>query len=77
MYHCFNLVLMATSFCNLRCDYCYVGKKNQRRITEKQASRAIDRALASMITGGDLELGFFRRRAATGSRNGRRADRLC
>ena len=59
MYRCFNLVLMVTSFCNLRCDYCYVDKNRPRRMAPAQAITAIDRALASVNSGGDLELGFF------------------
>jgi len=59
MYHCFGLVLMVDHACNLRCRYCYNGKKFSRPMPEAFGRKAIDRALASQGSGGTLELGFF------------------
>lgn len=55
----FNLVLMVTHDCNLRCSYCYVGEKSRRVMPFEVGRAAIDRAVASLVAGGTLELGFF------------------
>lgn len=58
-YNRFTLILMMTHDCNLRCRYCYSGEKTKRKMPIKTALTAIKRAIASMIEGGCLELGFF------------------
>jgi uncharacterized protein len=55
----FCLVLMVTRACNMRCSYCYVGRKSARVMDEAVGRRAIDKAIASLTPGGTLELGFF------------------
>jgi uncharacterized protein len=50
---------MVTHACNLRCTYCYAGAKSARAMPDDVATKAIDRALASVEQGGVLELGFF------------------
>ena len=59
MYGKFNLTLMVNHACNLRCSYCYTGKKFFRAMPDEVAEHAIDRAVASLQPGGALELGFF------------------
>ena len=59
MYEQFGLVLTVTHACNLRCAYCYAGDKSARTMDPSVGRRAIDRAVASLSTGGTLELGFF------------------
>jgi len=59
VYRCFSLVLMVGHACNLRCSYCYTGRKFSRSMPEEAGWRAIDRALASLEPGGTLHLGFF------------------
>lgn len=59
MYPRFSLILMATHACNLRCSYCYVGQKSARSMPEAIGRKAIDRAMASLEPGGELQLGFF------------------
>lgn len=59
MYKCFGLTLTTTHACNLRCTYCYTGEKHRQTITEKIGRKCIDRAIASLSPGGQLELGFF------------------
>ncbi|HOX39837.1 MAG TPA: radical SAM protein [Candidatus Brocadiia bacterium] len=59
MYSRFGLVLMLNHSCNMRCDYCYVGRKFNRTMTPEIGMKAIDRAIASLEPGGKLELGFF------------------
>jgi uncharacterized protein len=58
-YECFDLVLMVTHACNLRCDYCYVGRKRPQSMDPLVGRKAIDRAVRSIQPGGLLELGFF------------------
>jgi uncharacterized protein len=58
-YERFHLVLMATHACNLRCDYCYTGRKFPRFMPADVGRTAIGRALRSLTPGGVLELGFF------------------
>jgi sulfatase maturation enzyme AslB (radical SAM superfamily) len=58
-YDCFHLVLMVTHQCNLRCDYCYTGRKSARSMSRRVGRVAIDRANHSLAPGGTLELGFF------------------
>jgi uncharacterized protein len=55
----FGLVLVVTHACNLRCSYCYTGRKFHRAMTLEVGQRAIDRAIGSLAAGGTLELGFF------------------
>lgn len=59
MYGTFDLVLMVNHACNLRCAYCYTGAKFWRSMPEPIALRCVERAVASLETGGALELGFF------------------
>ncbi len=59
MYREYGLVLMINHACNLRCTYCYTGRKFDRRMSDQVARKAINRALASVQPGGVLELGFF------------------
>lgn len=59
MYPRYGLVLMVTHACNLRCTYCYTGKKTARTMPTAVGRKAIDRAAASLAPGGTLELGFF------------------
>ncbi len=59
MYTRFGLVLMVTHACNLRCSYCYAGRKTALTMPEPVGRKAIDRAIASLAPGGTLELGFF------------------
>lgn len=58
-YDCFHLVLMVTHQCNLRCDYCYTGRKLARAMSPQVGRVAIDRAVRSLTPGATLELGFF------------------
>ena len=58
-YDCFHLVLMVTHACNLRCDYCYMGRKSPRRCCPAIGRSAIARAVCSIRPSGVLELGFF------------------
>lgn len=55
----FHLILMVTHRCNLRCRYCYTGRKLPRSMTREVGRTAIDRAVRSLRPGGVLELGFF------------------
>lgn len=50
---------MVNHACNLRCDYCYMGKMTGARMAPEVGRRAIERAVASIERGGTLELGFF------------------
>lgn len=59
MFTNFGLTLMVNHACNLRCTYCYTGRKFQKRMELAIAKKAIDRAIASTIDGGTIELGFF------------------
>ena len=59
MYNKYNLVLVVTENCNMRCDYCYVRDKSSRVMPADIARKAIDRAVDSIKAGGVLELGFF------------------
>jgi uncharacterized protein len=59
MHACFGLVLMITHACNLRCSYCYVGRKRHASMRQDIARVAIDRAVRSTEPGGAFELGFF------------------
>ena len=59
MYPVFGLVLSVTRACNMRCHYCYTGKKSPQTLSDVAARRAVDRAVASLAPGGTLELGFF------------------
>jgi uncharacterized protein len=59
MYPRFGLILMVNHACNLRCSYCYMGRKFNRPMTVAIGRKSIDRAVASLRTPGELELGFF------------------
>jgi uncharacterized protein len=59
MHSRFGLTLMVNHACNLRCTYCYTGAKFARRMGEEVGLKAIDRAVASLLPQGTLELGFF------------------
>jgi len=59
MYRRFGLMLMVTHACNMRCSYCYAGRKSDLSMPVEFGERAIRRALASLETGGTIELGFF------------------
>jgi len=59
MYDPFGLVLMVNHACNLRCTYCYNGRKFNRCMPLGIALKALDRAVRSLAAGGTLELGFF------------------
>lgn len=59
MYAAFQLTLVVTQACNLRCSYCYTGRKFRRQMSDQTARRSIDAAFASLHDGGTLELGFF------------------
>lgn len=59
MYARFNLVLNVTHDCNMRCTYCYAGHKAPRTMPESVGRKAINRAIASIESGGTLDLGFF------------------
>jgi uncharacterized protein len=55
----FHLVLMVTHRCNLRCDYCYMGRSRPQSLDPRFGRAAIHRAIRSLRPGGTLELGFF------------------
>ena len=59
MYQQFGLVLAVNHACNLRCTYCYTGAKFHKPMPASLARKAIDRAVASISSGGQLDLGFF------------------
>lgn len=59
MYKRFGLVLMVDHACNLRCSYCYTGRKFSRPMPSCVARRAITRTVDSLAPGGTLDLGFF------------------
>jgi uncharacterized protein len=54
-----SLTLIVTRDCNLRCSYCYAGPKTAAAMPEGVGRGAIERALASLSPGGELDLGFF------------------
>lgn len=58
-YSAFGLTLMVNHACNLRCAYCYTGRKVNRPMPLDIGAKAIDRAVESVERGGTLELGFF------------------
>jgi uncharacterized protein len=55
----FGLVLMVNHACNLRCTYCYTGAKFSSPMPWEIGVAAIQRGFASLMEGGQLELGFF------------------
>ena len=59
MYPRFSLVLSVNHACNMRCSYCYAGRKFSAPMPEQTGRKAIDRAIASTQPGGSLSLGFF------------------
>jgi uncharacterized protein len=52
-----HLTLCLTHDCNLRCNYCYAGKKGPRAMSEEVGKRAVDLALARVSK--RLHLVFF------------------
>jgi len=58
-YNVFELTLMVTAECPLRCAYCYNGPRRTVAMDREVGRRGLDRAIASMQPGGRLELGFF------------------
>lgn len=59
MHSQFGLVLMVNHACNLRCSYCYTGLKFSRAMPLNVATKSVERAVASLSSGGVLELSFF------------------
>jgi uncharacterized protein len=59
MFDVFELTLMVNHACNLRCTYCYTGAKIRRPMPFPTGKAAIDRAVASLAPGGELQFGFF------------------
>lgn len=55
----FGLILTITHDCNLRCSYCYAGRKSARVMDQAVARHAIDCAIASLSPAGKLHLSFF------------------
>jgi sulfatase maturation enzyme AslB (radical SAM superfamily) len=55
----FSLTLMVSHACNLRCRYCYTGRKFDRPMPSAIGAAAIECALQSLAAGGLLELAFF------------------
>lgn len=55
----FGLTLMVNHACNLRCNYCYTGAKFSSPMPTKIGIASINRAFASLSTGGQLDLSFF------------------
>lgn len=58
-YKRFSLVLMLTHNCNLRCRYCYSGRKRNEKMSFYIASKYIRKSLSSIENGGIFELSFF------------------
>lgn len=58
-YNVFELTLMVTGNCNLRCVYCYMGPRRDCVMDAGLGRRCIDRAFRSVLPQGRLELGFF------------------
>ncbi len=55
-----TLTLCLTHDCNLRCRYCYAGRKYRHAMSQETARRAMDIALAeARRTGNGLDLSFF------------------
>ena len=59
MFRNFGITLMLTHACNLRCTYCYTGAKINCAMPLAVGQKAINRAAASVHTGGTLEIAFF------------------
>ncbi len=60
MLHSLTLTLCLTHDCNLRCRYCYAGRKYQLAMPQEVARRAIDIALAeARQLGHGLDVNFF------------------
>ncbi len=60
MLHSLTLTLCLTHDCNLRCRYCYAGRKYRQAMAPEVARRAIDIALAeAQRTHAGLDLNFF------------------
>jgi uncharacterized protein len=61
-----NLTLCLTHDCNLRCAYCYAGRKDARRMTWETAKRAVDFAFEQTLKRASVmglppeaQVGFF------------------
>ena len=55
-----TLTLCLTHNCNLRCSYCYAGRKYAHAMSQETAERAIDIALAeAQQTNRNLDVSFF------------------
>ncbi len=55
-----TLTLCLTHDCNLRCHYCYAGRKYRHAMTRETAQRAMDIALAeAQRTGSGVDISFF------------------
>ncbi len=55
-----TLTLCLTHDCNLRCHYCYAGRKYRHAMTRETAQRAMDIALAeARRTGSGVDISFF------------------
>lgn len=50
--------LLLTQECNLRCSYCYIGKK-QEKMSVKTAQDAVDFIFRHQIPDEDINIGFF------------------
>src|SRR5512135_3763440 len=59
MYRQFSLILTVTHACNMRCSYCYAGRKSSARMSEDIGCKSLDRAIASIEPAGELTLSFF------------------
>src|SRR5213078_1839484 len=55
----FGLTLMVNHACNLRCSYCYTGRKFNSPMPTEIGMGAIRRAFRSLALGGQLQLSFF------------------
>jgi len=58
-YSRFSLVLMVSHNCNLRCRYCYSGRKEKNLMNVEVAFKAVERGVNSVREGGVLEISFF------------------
>ena len=55
-----TLTLCLTHDCNLRCRYCYAGRKYAHAMSQETAEKALDLALAeAQRTGRNLDISFF------------------
>jgi uncharacterized protein len=59
MHSRFGLTLVVNHACNLRCTYCYTGRKFGRPLPAAFGHKAVDRAFRSLSPSGTLDLAFF------------------